>query len=265
MLFASRLSYRILRLRNTAESAIDEQGRIVGEIPETGAQDEIGDLSRSFTAMTKRLQEYHDYLESMASKLSHEIRTPISVVSSSLDNLEQLSLDGDDNRYLTRVREGVDRLQNLVARLSESARLEQAIGQAEKNDLDLVKFIRELALSYDDSYAEKKIIFQTKLAHAKIVGSKELIAQMMDKLIENAIEFSREFDRPIAIRVENGVNGVEVKVENAGPTLPEAMQNQIFNSMVSMRNKDENSEVHLGLGLYIVRLICRIPWRQSGS
>ena len=132
MLFASRLSYRILKLRTTAEQAIDEYGRIIGEIPPSHAKDEIGDLSRSFTAMTKRLQEYHAYLEGMASKLSHELRTPISVVSSSLDNLQNHALDESTERYAVRAREGITRLQNLLARLSEAARLEQAIKQSDK-------------------------------------------------------------------------------------------------------------------------------------
>lgn len=255
MLFASRLSYRILRLRNTAESAIDEQGRIVGAIPESGAQDEIGDLSRSFTAMTKRLQEYHDYLESMASKLSHEIRTPISVVSSSLDNLEEFGLDEEKSRYLNRVREGVDRLQSLVSRLSESARLEQAISQAEKVELDLYGLLRELASSYNDSYKEHHIVFDSALEHGVVSGSAELIAQMMDKLIENAIQFSRDGDAPITIRLENGESEYRISVQNAGQLLPSEMQKQIFNSMVSIRSKRENESVHLGLGLYIVRLI----------
>jgi two-component system, OmpR family, sensor histidine kinase ChvG len=255
MLFASRLSYRILRLRNTAESAIDAQGRIVGDIPESSSSDEIGDLSRSFTAMTYRLKEYHDYLESMASKLSHEIRTPISVVSSSLDNLEQFELDDEKSRYVRRVREGVNRLQNLVARLSESARLEQAISHAEKVPLDLISLLRELAESYDDTYATSTIEFETKLHDAKILGSAELISQLMDKLIENAVQFSDESGRPITIEATATKDGFNVSVVNAGQALPEEMQNQIFNSMVSLRAKGENSAVHLGLGLYIVRLI----------
>lgn len=254
MLFASRLSYRILRLRNMAEQAIDAQGRIVGEIPESKAGDELGDLSRSFTAMTVRLREYHDYLESMASKLSHEMRTPISVVSSSLDNLDQYTFEADQQRYLQRVREGLDRMQSLVSRLSEAARLEQAIDQAEKDDLDLLALLKNLVESYDDTYPDVEMHFQSLVTQAGVNGSAELIAEMMDKLIENAVQFCDK-GRPVTIELTAREAGFLITVANHGKPLPEEMQTQIFNSMVSVRERSGSSGTHLGIGLYVVRLI----------
>ncbi len=56
------------------------------------AGDEIGDLSRSFSSVLARLAEYASYQEQMASRLSHELRTPIAVVRSSLDNLKSTPL-----------------------------------------------------------------------------------------------------------------------------------------------------------------------------
>ena len=47
--------------------------------------------------------------------------------------------------------------------------------------------------------------------------------------------------------------GIELSVRNEGPPLPAAMQQHLFDSMVSLRDKSER--VHLGLGLHIVRLI----------
>ena len=58
----------------------------------TAAGDEIGDLSRSFASVLARLSEYASYQEKMASRLSHELRTPIAVVRSSLDNLKAAPL-----------------------------------------------------------------------------------------------------------------------------------------------------------------------------
>ena len=255
MLFASRLSYRILRLKNTAENAIDEHGRITGKIPTTAAGDEIGDLSRSFTAMTERLSEYHEYLEGMASKLSHEIRTPISVVSSSLDNLQQSNNNEEQARYLERAREGISRLQSLLARLSEAARLEQSINQLEKHPLELVSLAQELTQSYAQVYPQHKITFRCSLPTATVNGSADLVAQMLDKLVTNAVEFSGDEDREITLELIRNDMQFELSVTNTGSSLPEEMQDSIFNSMISMRNHSNSKGAHLGLGLYIVRLI----------
>ena len=59
------------------------------------AGDEIGDLARDFSAMMERLREYNHYLEQLARRLSHELRTPITVVRSSLEAMELDQADGD--------------------------------------------------------------------------------------------------------------------------------------------------------------------------
>ena len=56
--------------------------------PETAAPDELGDVARSFSMLLGRLNEYTGYLRTLAGKLAHEIRTPLTIVRSSLDNLE---------------------------------------------------------------------------------------------------------------------------------------------------------------------------------
>lgn len=255
MLFASRLSYRILRLKSDAENAIDEHGRITGEIPESKARDEIGDLTRSFTSMTTRLSEYHSYLESMASKLSHEMRTPISVVSSSLDNLLQNEAQEDNGQYISRAREGVARLQNLLARLSEAARLEQSISTVEKKQVDLVHVLSELHAAYAQTYSENSFRFDCDLKLAIVDGSADLIAQMLDKLVANAVEFTTESAQAIEIRLEKLDMDFAITVANKGPLLPSEMTDSIFNSMVSVRGAGNSASTHLGLGLFIVRLI----------
>ena len=108
MAFATRLSMRIRRLRDEAESAIDARGHIARLTAGSDARDEIGDLSRSFSAVLERLAEHHAYLEAMAGRLSHELRTPIAVVRSSLENLK-LSRD-DPEPYIERAEQGLARL-----------------------------------------------------------------------------------------------------------------------------------------------------------
>ncbi|HEY9381375.1 MAG TPA: hypothetical protein VIQ01_09030, partial [Burkholderiales bacterium] len=64
-LFASSLSGRLRRLRDETEQAIDAQGRVLQVLPAARDSDEIGDLSRSFSAMLNRLSDYTGYLERM--------------------------------------------------------------------------------------------------------------------------------------------------------------------------------------------------------
>src|SRR5207247_3007896 len=122
--FASRLSLRIRRLRDEAESAIDARGRITRLAAGSGASDEIGDLSRSFSAVLARLAQHHAYLESMAGRLSHELRTPIAVVRSSLENLKLAPEGSGARRYIERGEEGLSRLNRLLGRRMEASGLD---------------------------------------------------------------------------------------------------------------------------------------------
>jgi len=80
--FASRLSLRLRRLRDEAEQAIDSQGRVKKLLAASSSGDELGDLSRSFSTALERLAQYNAYLEKLGGRLSHERRTPVTVVRS---------------------------------------------------------------------------------------------------------------------------------------------------------------------------------------
>jgi signal transduction histidine kinase len=83
-----------------------------------------------------------------------------------------------------------------------------------------------------------------------VSGSPELLIQMLDKLVDNAVGFSADGDT-IGIRLSGADTELDIAVTNPGPPLPERLR--VFDSMVSMRG-DKDSK-HLGLGLYVARLI----------
>lgn len=95
--YASWISLRIRKLSHAADSAMREDGKLENKFSVSSAQDEIGDLNRSYAKLLTRLQEYTDYLRTLANKLSHELRTPLAVVRSSLDNLDNENLDRSDS------------------------------------------------------------------------------------------------------------------------------------------------------------------------
>ena len=251
LIYATRLSFRLRRLSLDASDAIDEHGRVIGKIADSRASDEIGDLSRNYASMLERLKEYNNYLESLASKLSHELRTPMAVVQSSLDNLQS---DGPDKRseYLERAQDGIKRLNVLVLRLSEAARLEQALQTAELESVDLTQLVSRCGEGYQLVYPESdfKVVKPSVKIEKNI--SADLFTQMLDKLISNAVDFSLS-GTPIEIILQDNTT-TEISIINYGSVLPAEMKAQLFHSMVSFRQKKDD-QPHLGLGLHIAKLI----------
>ena len=256
-LFASSLSGRLRRLRDETEQAIDSQGRVLHVLPAARDGDEIGDLSRSFSAMLNRLSDYTGYLERMADRLSHELRTPVAVVSSSLENLKSETVPDSARVYITRAEEGVKRLNLILTRIAEATRLEQMLRHAERERFDLGRVVSGCVAGYTGAFAAYRFALHLPERRIEINGSPDLIAQALDKLVENAMDFSAPDG---LIEVALALEGAEVRlsVSNEGPELPAAMQGRLFESMVSMRGDaaaTQRNTPHLGLGLFIVRLI----------
>ncbi|WP_018691331.1 proteobacterial dedicated sortase system histidine kinase [Algicola sagamiensis] len=253
-LFASRISHRILKLRDEAESIIDENGRLTRQMEQTKAKDEIGDLSRSFSNMVQRLWQYTHYLENMSSRLSHELRTPVTVVRSSLENLAMQPLDDESKIYMERAKEGVSRLSTILTNMSEATRLEQSLRDEEKIKFALDEVVTGCVQGYQFAYPDHKIILDCKVEGLMMQGVPDAIAQLLDKVVANAMEFSIT-ECPIRIGLSQSQQEAKIRISNEGPYLPDEMKDRIFEPMVSVRKKQTDKQPHLGIGLYIAQLI----------
>lgn len=252
--FASRISSRIRGLRNQAESIIDESGRIQNSIVPTRNSDEIGDLSRSFSNIVERLTQYTSYLENMSSRLSHELRTPVTVVRSSLENLSMMESNKESLVYLERAEEGISRLNLILTNMSEATRLEQMLQTSEKEKIDLCKVLDGCVEGYKLAYPDIFFVSDLHDQPINVNGVPEYIAQLLDKLIANAVEFTYD-GQPIKIYCRPLRDHAVIKVANSGPYLPEEMKDRLFDSMISVRPQEKQKQPHLGMGLHIARLI----------
>jgi len=255
LIFATRLSLRIHKLRNEVDASIADDGKVQNTQVNSKSSDEIGDLGRSFSAMLKRLSQYNRYLETMSGKLSHELRTPITIVRSSLDNINQTKLDDESLTYIKRANEGATRLNSILTRMSEATHLEQTILHEVREHYPAADVIEACVDGYRLAYPQQDFDFScSEDSRIKsIEGSPELLAQLMDKLVDNATDFSKN-GTPINISIDTINDHLSITVHNQGPTLPDEMRDSLFDSMVSVRQHKTDSP-HLGLGLYIVRLI----------
>lgn len=249
--YASWLSRRIRTLSAATESALETE-TLQSALPSALAGDEIGDLSRSFSNVLRQLDNYNAYLRTLASKLSHELRTPLAIVTSSLENLEHEKLADSSAAYTARAREGADRLRRILSAMSEASRVEELMKNAEKDSFELHKVLQSTIDAYRDVYTERAFEYSSSADATRMRGSPELLIQMLDKLVSNAVDFSRTGDA-IRIALHAEQDELRLSVANPGPALPLHMRAQMFDSMVSVRAGEDSR--HLGLGLYIARLI----------
>jgi signal transduction histidine kinase len=272
LLFASVLSWRIARLGQRVDEAIEDNGTIRGTFQDSTANDEVGELSRRFASLIERVGEHNDYLRTLSSKLSHELRTPIAVIQSSLDNLAHADRQSKKERdnYIQRARAGLQRLNAILNAMSEATGLEDSITSTDYETVDLRPLLCELVDAYRAIYGTHCFELDIDLdlndtlnpaevtERALILGSSDLIVQALDKLVDNAISFAPKGSTiAIALR-EKPLSHWSIEVTNSGPPLPSTTLDNLFQPMVSFRTrgKSENSEtVHLGLGLHVVRLI----------
>jgi signal transduction histidine kinase len=251
--YATWLSLRVRRLAGAAQSALGPRGEIRSSMPGTAAGDELGALARSFGELLERLREHTEYLRTLASKLSHELRTPLAVVTTSLDNLEHEVTAPAAEEYLGRLRQGAARLDGILAAMSEATQLEQAIRDTAAQPFDVAAVVASCCAAYRDVYPERQIVYRSGVSAALAVGSGELIAQALDKLVDNAVGFSAP-GSSIEVALSSTGSELVLSVTNRGPPLPAKMRGRLFDSLVSIRDA-RDGRPHLGLGLHIVALV----------
>ena len=253
--FASRLTIRIRRLRDSAEFAIDRHGRLKegSRLAESRAGDEVGDLSRSIGDMIKRLSQYTQYLRGLPDTLAHEVSNPLNVVNSSLENLSNEYKGSKDSHYYKRAQKGLKRIQSILKNLTEAANLEQALEAETFVIFDLSKLVQSYKEVYQSSNPDKSFIFESLAKPLIIEGTPDHIAQMLDKLIDNAMDFAKP-GTSIILRARREEDMAIIEVINEGVNLPANMAERVFEPMVSLGRTDA-TKTRLGMGLYIVRLI----------
>lgn len=254
--YASWLSWRIVRLsRKTASVLAGPQSAPAPRRRTTRRKgtDELAELGHQYGLMVERIDNYTRYLESLSSKLSHEIRTPIAIVRSSLENLEQASDSQSRALYTQRASEGIGRLTRILSAMSEATALESAIDSASREAYCPADVLQSLIEAYRQVYPAAEFSLNLNGQDLeKVNGSADLFAQMLDKLVDNAVDFSTG---TIALGLYGWDDKLVLSVANPGPALPESMQGNLFDSLVSVRESGAKSRPHLGLGLHIVKRI----------
>ena len=252
--FAGRLAWRIRNLRQETSAAIDARGRLRTSTlrSETTSGDEIGDLSRSVSEMLSKLHQHSTFLENMPRTLRHEINNPLNTLSTSLQNLAEQHPEMRDSKYFDSAKRGVMRIGAIVQNLADAASLEESLETEELELVDIHQLLESYVTNCRLSHPHCKFVYRAAGVPAYARVSDHRIEQMLDKIVDNAIDFHRA-DSPVTVQLDTHRGYLQITVANRGPILPDKSQQSLFDSMVTHRGP--RSHMHFGLGLYVVRVI----------
>ena len=252
--FAGRLAWRIGALRREAVAATDDYGRLRATALGNGAKsgDEVGDLARSVSGMLQRLDQHTTFLKRMPRTLRHEINNPLNTLNTSLEHLAQESAEVRDSKYLESAKRGVLRIGAIVQNLADAASLEDSLASEELEVLDLQALLESYVGNCSTAHPGRQFVFRGAPGPVYVRAADYRIEQMLDKLIDNAVDFHRP-NSPIKVQLDARRDDVRIVVANRGPTLPQQEPSSLFDSMVSHREPE--NQLHFGLGLHVVRVI----------
>ena len=194
--FARRLTKPIINLINASEKI--SEGDLDTKVPEIDSDKEFEKLNNNFNLMINKLKAQQDKLliaerhtawESVARKLAHEIKNPLTPIQLSIDRIKEKYLPtvGNDNKnfssYLDTINKQIKDIEHLVNEFSDFARMPKPIFK----EINLYNVIsRSLKLN---ELSEKKIKFSiTKEGVFKIMGDEEQLNRVFINIIKNSIE-----------------------------------------------------------------------------
>jgi len=249
--FTSRLTGPIGQMVQTMRE-IDRSGKLqVVKLSGREESVELQQLVRAFNQMIERLDRTIEHQKHFVADASHELKTPLTVISSYADMLKRWGRDNAEVRdeAIEAISKETERLQNLIRSMLTLAEAEQD-AWLKMDRFDVSGVIRELSETLGTTFQRNIRVHSD--GNVKMRGDKDKIRQLLLILIDNAIKYSKE---PIDVRVRAAKSAVKIEVTDYGIGVPEHEIPYLFERFYRVDNARRRTTGGSGLGLSIAKKI----------
>jgi len=235
--FASRLTKPIINLISASDSI--SKGALDVKVPELETDEELKLLNKNFNQMIERLKEQQDKLltteryeawESVARKLAHEIKNPLTPIQLSIDSLREkyknkLTKDSKNfEKYLETINRQIKDIEKLVNEFSNFARMPRPIFKK----IDLTQLINK-SLDFIKLTSKNSINFKNNAIDKFINGDEEQLNRVFINLIKNSEESFEELNQKdpnfkgnIDIEIASNNDYIIIEVNDNGSGITDA-------------------------------------------
>lgn len=252
-------------------------GNFSVQVQEKGRYEEFNQLSACINEMSRRLQEQTGRLEEnkkqmlhhnvrqdqmekrrkdLIANISHELKTPLAVISSQAEMLEYTQ--DEREYYIASIQEEVTKMSDMVSRLLDHSILEHQMENMIQKKFDMKEVIDYIIGKYEGMIKKKRIHMESFLSEKCYVeGDREYIEQIVSNYMSNALEHT-EIGGNIRLTLKNQDHTVRVSVYNEGSPIPKEDMEHIWSGFYRNRKEpryEKNGFAHAGLGLYIAQSV----------
>ncbi len=196
------------------------------------------------------LEENDQRQKQFVSDAGHELKTPISVMST---NIELLSRQIDHNEWLDNIRYENDRMGELITQLLDLSHVENA--ETIKEPVDLSRLTTGESLPFESVAFEHGLVLQTDIdGHIEVLGNSSQLSQLISILLDNAIRHS-DGGKEINLSLTRQGHHAVLAIENSGKEIPGEQLSHLFERFYRIDNVRNSESKHYGLGLAIAKAI----------
>ena len=221
---------------------------------------EIRELAENFNVMTKELASMTMFREDFISNVSHEFKTPLSVIEGYSNLLKNPLLDETTRQYyISKIVEQTKHLSVLTGNILQLSRLESQEVVLEKHTFCVDEQLREVLLGLETQWEAKHLNLDLALESVSYYGNEELLKQVWQNVLHNAIKFSKS-DGDLGVRLSVTDKYVKVEVRDTGIGMSESEVRHIFDKFY--QSDTSHATMGHGLGLPIVKKIIELHHGQ---
>ncbi len=200
----------------------------------------------------KKIEELNQMKLRFFTNISHEFRTPLSLISAPLNKLMSFKTNSDEQVYLYKIMKGnVQRMLSLVNELIDFRKAEQGSLRLRVAESDIVELLQQIAECFEVTAKERNIDYEFKYqvnSSENYCFDKRIIEKIIFNLLSNAFKFTPDRGKILVkLKVENLV--ATICVQDTGSGIPAEDITNIFNRFFQVDSGANKNEQGSGIGL----------------
>lgn len=227
-------------------------------------------IYRELEPFARKIRSQHEKILSAAqsrqdftANVSHELKTPLTAISGYAELIENKMVDGNQQiRFAGEIRKNAARLLSLINDIIALSELDTATAPMQLQSVELLGLAQEVCDGLEVAARQRQVRLQTFGREAKVSGDRELLKELLENLVQNAIRYNKEGGF-VQVTVKETGGHPSLTVEDSGIGIPEESLDRVFERFYRVDKSRSRETGGTGLGLAIVKHIAQLHGAQA--